>query len=250
MCGLFVALAVVIWRLGWPRTLLALAVALAAWAMAGFAVTQLVVRLNRRSRYRRRSFFATLPARSRSLMAEPAPDALQSRSYGHGPKAASPRSICTTATSVSPTTPPPAHRSGSLSSTRTISSTERLWRSLSGPTSSAGLGNSPHWSVSGYCDTVARRNKFALHCLGGLFGKLHHSTEGEILSTRPAPRPPRSQKLDISLISQKARMVEVAAHRWAASEAGMTAKCTVNRWLVKAMLAEQTDEWGSCGTSA
>lgn len=45
-CGLFVALAVVIWRLGWPRSLLALAGALAAWAMAGFAVTQLVFRLN------------------------------------------------------------------------------------------------------------------------------------------------------------------------------------------------------------
>ena len=181
--------------------------------MAGFAVTQLVMRLNRRSRYRRRSFFATLPARSRSLMSEPAPAALQSRSYGHGPKAVSPRSP-------------------------------------SGPSSSASLGNSPYWNVSEYCDTVARRNKFALHCLGGLFGKLHHSTEGEILSTRPAPRPPRSRKPDISLISQKARMVEVAAHRPASAQAGTTAKRTVNRWLVKAMLAERTDEWGSCGTSA
>ena len=45
-CGFFVALAVVIRRLGWPRSLLALSVALAAWAMAGFAVTQLVMRLN------------------------------------------------------------------------------------------------------------------------------------------------------------------------------------------------------------
>ena len=45
-CGLFVALAVVTWRRGWPRPLLALAVALATWAMAGFAVTQLVIRMN------------------------------------------------------------------------------------------------------------------------------------------------------------------------------------------------------------
>ena len=65
---------------------------------------------------------------------------------------------------------------------------------------------------------------------------------------RPDPLDP--QKPDISLISQKARMVEVAAHRWAAAQAGTTARRTVNRWLVKAMLAEQTDEWGSCGTSA
>ena len=147
---------------------------------------------------------------------------------------------------------PPAHWSGNLTSTPTTCSTcsKLSWRSLSGPSSSASHGNSPYWNVSEYCDTVARRNKFALHCLGGLFGKLHHSTEGEILSTRPAPRPPRSRKPDISLISQKARMVEVAAHRPASAQAGMPAKRTVNRWLVKAMLAEQTDEWGSCGTSA
>ena len=145
---------------------------------------------------------------------------------------------------------PSAHRSGSLSSKRTISSAERLRRSPSGPSSSASLGNSPYWNASEYCDTVARRNKFAIHCPRGLFGKRQRSTEGEILSSRPAPRPPRSQEPDISLNSQKARMVEVAAHRWAAAQAGTTAKSTVNRWLVKAMLAEQTDEWGSCGTSA
>lgn len=45
-CGIFVALAVVTWRRGWPRSLLALAVALATWAMAGFAVTHLVIRMN------------------------------------------------------------------------------------------------------------------------------------------------------------------------------------------------------------
>ena len=45
-CGLFVALAVVTWREGWPRSLLALAVALATWAIAGFAVTHLVIRMN------------------------------------------------------------------------------------------------------------------------------------------------------------------------------------------------------------
>ena len=47
-CGLFVALAVMTRRRGWPRSLLALAVALATWAMAGFAVTQLVIRMNLR----------------------------------------------------------------------------------------------------------------------------------------------------------------------------------------------------------
>ena len=147
---------------------------------------------------------------------------------------------------------PPAHWTGNLTSTPTTCSTctKLSWRSLSGPSSSASFGNSPYWNVREYCDTVARRNKFALHCLGGLFGKLHHSTEGEILSTRPAARPPRSRKRDISLIPQKTRMVEVTAHRRAAAQAGTTAKRTVNRWLAKAMLAEQTDEWGACGTSA